>query len=504
MKKYFFLNTILLIYLTVIGTSPFILTTAGAKGIKTSYKRYSIFKYKSEEVLCEPYIVTKDDWLYKIFRKKGEISEKDFPHFLLIFKELNPQISNIDAIEPGISILIPLKKVQKKDYDLSTPDNVDVPVIEFSTLPEDKILEPFIKKHKIKQGENISSLMDKEFLEKGGQLSEEGLKAFQLANPNIQNINIIYEGAQVYLPDPAIKSQPWFQSFFTGKPEPAKTNDAITATPVQPKPPLIDALTLLQLKKYSSLIGGTLLSQGKMYFPGKNGENQVMDLSRTPVIETKDGQKILVMSGINQNDMLLEKVQEYWEGLRVQMMAETIQELRDTVRMKQTQKKTVPLNQTMVHKTRIKHMLSQTSYDYIPDAKIPFMLNNIHLEASFGRIIREDDTDLLINFGNVYGNALEVLKKKEFKIISITPKLNSIEVSDILFSNLGYSTWENPSFFTGEKVESISGLYAVKDKDKLFIPEKPLTPTARQYLKTEDISLLSPFSDSKLNSTPIP
>ncbi|MFH2060134.1 MAG: hypothetical protein ABIJ59_14690 [Pseudomonadota bacterium] len=505
MKNHFFLNIsqiirliiglALLVFLDLSFTVP-----AEAKGVKTSYKRYSIFKFKNGDVLCEPYTVTKDDWLYKIFRKKGEISEKDFPHFLIIFKELNPEISNIDAIEPGISILIPLKKVEKKDYDLSTPDDVDVPVIEFSTLPEDTALAPYIKKHTIKRGENISSLVDKEFLQKSGRLSEEGLKAFQLANPNIQNINIIYEGADIYLPDASIKSQPWFQSFISEKPQQDDTKENGQILSPSSEPSGLDALKLLQLKKYTSLIGGTLLSQGKMYFPGKNGSNQVLDLSNAPVIETEDGTKILIISGENQNDMLLERVQEYWKDLRIQMMSEAIEEFKTAARMKTTQKSNqIAPNPTIAYKKRVKHLLSQTEYDYIPDAKIPFTLNNIQLEASFGRIIREEKTDLLINFGNVYGKALEVLEKKEFKIISITPNLTDMELSKILFSNLGYTTWENPSFYTGEKVESIAGLYAVKEKKKLFVPEKLLSITAMNYLKKEEIKIISLSPDTLLN-----
>ncbi len=141
-KIFFF--TVLAFY--AYGSTPFLSLTE-AKGIKTSYKRYSIFKYKNEDVLCEPYTVKKNDWLYKIFRQKGEISEKDFPFFLIIFKEINPQVSNIDAIKPGSHIRIPLKKVKKEDYDQSTPGNVDVPVIEFSTLPKYPDLSPFLMEY---------------------------------------------------------------------------------------------------------------------------------------------------------------------------------------------------------------------------------------------------------------------------------------------------------------------------------------------------------------------
>ena len=41
-----------------------------AAGVTTSYKQYSVFTYENENILCEPYQVKKNDWLYKIFRKK--------------------------------------------------------------------------------------------------------------------------------------------------------------------------------------------------------------------------------------------------------------------------------------------------------------------------------------------------------------------------------------------------------------------------------------------------
>lgn len=453
-----------------------LLSYSKTSGVKTSYKRYSIFKYKNEDVLCEPYTVNKDDWLYKIFRKKGEISERDFPHFLFIFKEVNPQISNIDAIEPGISILIPLKKVKKEDYDLSSPGNVDVPVIEFSSLPEDLDLKPFLKKHNIQKGETVSTLIDKEFLSKSGNLSKEGLKAFQLANPNIVNINIVYEGRDIYLPDPAIKSQPWFQSFLSGE-----TKQTIKDEERQNK---IEAYQLNQLKKYSSLIGGVLLSQGKMYFPGENNSSQVLDLSSTPIIETDDGTKIVIIAGNAANADLLKSMQTYWKELKTQLLSEAIENVDNADR-------TTPKgNVTAEYKILVETLLSQTGYEYIPDAKIPFMLNNVSLEASFGRVIRKETTDLLINFGNVYGSALEALEKREFEIISITPKLGMMELVKMLFSHLGYSTWENPSFSNDETVETINGLYAVKEQEKLFIPITPLSDTAIAYLKKEEIRIL--------------
>lgn len=447
-------------------------------GIKTSYKRYSILKYKDEDVLCEPYAVSQDDWLYKILRKKGEISEKDFPHFINIFKEINPDISNIDAIKTGDNILIPLKKVNKADYNLSTSENVDVPVVEFSAIAEDPDLQPFLKQHIVQDGETVEKLIDHEFLQSKIQLSQEGLKIFQLANPNIKNIHILYEGTEIYLPDPSIKTQPWFKSLISGNTSPIENKEKHRET-LENK---IEAHKLARLKKYSSLIGGVLLNQGKIYFPG---EDYSIDLSITPIIETADGEKIIITSDDALGDELFENIQSYWKNLKIQSIFDALEKVKDNDNPPDR------VNSTLKNKKMIQSLLFQAGFDYTADAKIPFTLQNLSLEASFGRVIRKDSTDLLINFGNVYGSALEVLEKREFEIISISPELKTSEMIGLLFSHLGYSTLENPSFSMGETVEKIVGLYAVKQEDKLFIPIEALSASAITYLKKENVKILS-------------
>ena len=478
MRSKVFIFIIIFVYACIAIPCP---SHSKTSSVKTSYKRYSILKYKNEDVLCEPYTVTKNDWLYKILRKKGEISEKDFPHFINIFKAINPQISNIDAIEPEINILIPLKKVNKDDYDLSTSENVVVPIIEFSAVAEDPDLSPFLKKHSVHQGETVENLIDKDFLQNQGDLSDEGLKIFQLANPNIKNINILYEGTEIYLPDPSIRSQPWFQPFIARNTNPNESKEKQQEATDNK----IEAYRLAKLKKYSSLIGGVLLNQGRIYFPGNNNSTHFIDLSNTPVIETTSGEKIIITSGDTLSGELLENVKSYWKNLKTQLLFDALEQVKGD------EKGTVTGNNTVKNKKMIHSLLSQAGFDYTSDAKIPFTLQHISLEASFGRVIRKDSTDLLINFGNVYGSALEVLQKREFEIISITPELKVIEVIALLFSHLGYSTWQNPSFYTEETVEKIGGLYAVKGQDKLFIPLESLSANAIAYLKKERIKILS-------------
>ncbi len=464
-----------------------------AKSVKTSYKRYSILKYKNEDILCEPYIVQKGDWLYKIFQKKGEISGKKFPLFINIFKQINPKINNIDNIKPGSRILIPLKKTGAQDFEQSTPGNIDVPVIEFSGLPDKLDLAPFIKIHKIKKGENVSRLLDKGFLIKGGGISKDGLKALQLVNPNIKNIHIIYEGADIYLPDPSIKSQPWFKRLVSGEPEKhkSKKNEKIKTRSI------IETSKMMALKRYTSLIEGTLLNSGKMYFPEKNNSTGVLDLSSNPIIDTKDGSKILILSGNNISAALLKNIQAHWKDLKIKLISELTNKPEidkskagksKIAEKNKLRKKNIGITE---YKKIIKALLLQANYTYTPNSKIPFMINNILLEASFDRVTREDTKDVLINFGIVYGSALEILEKQNFKILSISYELTPIELAQKLFSYLGYATWNNPSFSNKKTIKSINGLYLTKGKEKLFLPVNKLSVDAFAYLKKEGVKILT-------------
>ncbi|MBW2591766.1 MAG: hypothetical protein JRE58_01970, partial [Deltaproteobacteria bacterium] len=63
-------------------------------------KSYIVHSDRGRDILCEPYTVRKNDWVYKLFRQKGELSHKDFPEFLGIFQRLNPHVHNINTIRP--------------------------------------------------------------------------------------------------------------------------------------------------------------------------------------------------------------------------------------------------------------------------------------------------------------------------------------------------------------------------------------------------------------------
>ena len=468
----------------------FLVAYVHASGIKTSYKQYSVFTYENEDILCEPYQVKKDDWLYKIFRKKGEISEADFPRFLNIFKKINPRINNIDSIAPGINILIPLKKIDKQTYEQKKPGIVEVPVVEFSSIPDRFDIRPFIREKTIQAGDTVSTLLSSQFLEKDGSLSQEGQKAFSHLNPNIKNIDMIYQGAQLVIPDPSILSQPWFESFLKQGSASLRSMDQ---TPVETSShsllPVISPQQMAQLKRYAALIQGTLINQGQMYFPGKEAQaNLVLDLVQTPLIESKDGQKTLIVpsddNGSSLGNELVKNIKAYWKQIKIQEIDMAISIAQELGKNKNSMADRVIGPSKFISK-----LLSITQYPYTPE-NISFSVESIEMSASFGHITRQGEPDLLINAGSVYGLALETLEEKGNHILTISPGLTMSELILTLFTRLGYSTWKNPSFTTSGRVESIKGIYVAKDKEKLFFTRQKPNSTAISFLETENIQFL--------------
>ncbi len=464
-----------------------------ASGVKTSLKNYAIITHENQAVLCEPYTVKKDDWLYKIFRQKGEISEQDFPLFISIFKKINPGISNIDTISPGIRILIPLKMVNRQAYASDDTGMVAVPVVEFSHLPASFDVTPYVSEHTIQPGDTVSDILDKPFLKKGGGVTREGRMLFYRLNPDIKNIHVVYQGTQVRIPKPAILSQPWFSSFLThGKPlANADRVQAVMQTQDipqvhEPENTLADisAYQIQQLKRYAALIKGTLLHQGKMYFPAKNGKNEIwLNLSQTPLIETRDhGEKILLFpdnrTGYILDKKLVQTVRSHWKHAKTEQIQAAIQKARF-----RDQKQVSP---ALIRKN-IPDILSGTPFTFFSEEKIQFFVNNISMSAVFGRIKPDAGPDILVNFGDIYGTGITSIQNMGFDILSFSPNQSWKDQVRLLLSALGYAIWENPSFSHQEKVETLEGLYAELLPDRVFVSLYPLPPSAGTFLQTEQI-----------------
>jgi len=462
-----------------------------ATGVKTSFKKYTLYTYEDQLYLCEPYLVRHNEWLYKIFRQKGEISASDFPLFLKIFKHINPNIGNIDAISPGSRILIPLKPVDSNAYDQEDNGTVKVPVLAFSAQIPPGIVSRHTYTHTVKAGDTISELLSNEFLTSGGNVSKVGEKAILHLNPDMKDINYIYQGKSITLPDPSLLSQPWFNNFIAMKKADVPTTERMpkkkTTNPLAPKQ--ISMAELAQLKRYTRLIQGHLMHQGRLFFPPASpaDESKSIDLAKTPVMIDDTGKKtVLLEPGLTEASMpsdIVAAMKAYWKDLQFKQINEVLQA---NAQLRAQTMKDVPKSQESLIKT----ILTRTPYSYEPLVIFPVYLNNIQITVSLGRITHDHAPDILINSGSVYGSALEVLKNQGYRIIDLPTDLCFEEACIRLFSQLGYQVWKNPSFNAEGRVRKIPGVYAEKGMEKRFFTRTPLFKSAASFLENEKIDVI--------------
>ncbi len=445
------------------------LTTA--KSVRTSLKRYAVHSFGGQKVLCEPYKVTRNDWLYKIFRQKGEISEKDFPLFLAIFKSINPDISNIDAINPGQQILIPLKMIDQEDFDESVPGVVDVPVVELAALEKQT---PFrYKRHRVKGGDTVSRLIDPFFLKKDGTLTQQGIDLFLIANPGINRVDLIQEGSFLNLPIPNLAAP-----------------DAHGA-PFIPSP--ITSKTVAALEQYSQLHRGKLVWNGKYYFPAKGSLDLVIDLAYTPLIRFQNGTRIIMVPDRIHYREMEKTVRVYWPDVTLVDIHKALETLTPSAHDPPGEKPPGNSRETALdHRARAAMLVKLAGFEYKPDSVIRLQTDALDIEIKVGKVLRREKPDLLLEFGDVYGFALDLINDQGYEFISLLPGETMQEHAVKLFTGLDIQGIKNPAFISTRTYRTITipGIYIPCPTGEIMLVDQGLDLETEEFLRQRSISIL--------------
>ena len=195
-NNFFLLAAILLVVILLQHALP-------ARASSLIYKDYIIRYDRGWDILCEPYVVEKNDWVLKIFRQKGEIAHADFRDFLGIFQRLNPHIKDINMIRPGQTIDIPLRKLEHGSLPGQASGVVTIPFVALSKVTD--VVQTHSEHYQVRRGDTVSQLIARHYGRFGSNAYREGIKLFQAANPQITNLDVIYAGQKIYLPDPGIR-----------------------------------------------------------------------------------------------------------------------------------------------------------------------------------------------------------------------------------------------------------------------------------------------------------
>ncbi|MDP2644645.1 MAG: hypothetical protein Q8P24_06880 [Desulfobacterales bacterium] len=285
------------------------------------YKNYIIRQDQGSDILCEPYTVRKNDSILKIFIQKGEIAPSDFPGFLGIFQRLNPGVQDINLIRPGQQIIIPLKKVTMNALPGQSSGLVTLPFVTISNAPD--MLQPHTNQYQVKPGDYVAKLITNAFGAYGSREYHQGLKLFRFLNPDIKDINRIYVGQRVLLPDPSARNQSWYSSLFDVA---GNLNVNITSSPArvpgsvprEPGPfPAEKKQPVSPLSSATAILDAKLLNQGAYYFPRPGRADLKLDLSRLPIIEFLSGKRILLARENTMEESDLQIVSSFWNDVKI-------------------------------------------------------------------------------------------------------------------------------------------------------------------------------------------
>ncbi len=280
------------------------------------YKSYIIQKDQGREILCDPYIVRKNDHIWKIFKQKGEFATRDFPEFLNVFKRLNPQLTDIDRIHPGLQILIPLKILSPGAFKDQATGTVTIP---FITVPSvHKILKPFLEEYIVKKGDVVSELVQHGFGSIQYKAYQGGLKLFKLVNPDIHNLNRIYQGQKIYLINPQIQRQPWYHTLFDASGnivDDFRFKTRISATGVVP-PKERQSRTKSPVERLAAVVNAKFINQGAFFFPQKSGQDLRIDLRNNPLLKI-DNQKMILFASDALAVSELNLIRAFWKNVKV-------------------------------------------------------------------------------------------------------------------------------------------------------------------------------------------
>jgi hypothetical protein len=569
---------------TMIGWGPvltavLLLLAFSATGYASSllYKNYIVRYDRGWDILCEPYVVQPNDWVLKIFRQKGEIAHQDFRDFLGIFERLNPHVKDINMVRPGQTIDIPLRKLEHGTLPGQASGTVTIPFVTLSKVTE--LIKQHSDSYQVQRGDTVSQLIARRYGKFGTNAYEEGVKLFQAVNPQITDLNVIYAGQKVYLPDPDMREQTWYNAMYdedgnlreTVAPRTAPSASSLPINLPTPKPPPGQTEETSSVSQAASLVGGTFYNKGTYFLPRPGSDDFELDLSRYPMLDLQDQGKVLFTKDPRIMGMDPEEIERNWPDVHVVTMDEnsSVEEIVAAIFEKLKQDENQPENAevaftdqgvqvivsakwitrdadqrpvcitpvnspeeftpesmrryldqngivikemlpdggtgtaTAGEQARERHVIKNIldlaptdqknfvqnlaralGFSYSPNVDITFPYAGIQVKAYANLLSAGGGHEVLIDYGDLYGDALEAISKSGPAVVQITPDDNYGLIAKRLLVALGLDVIENPTFLAARRPAAynvsitIAGLLYAKDEQKKIVLSSAILPPA--------------------------
>lgn len=556
------------------------------------YKNYVVRYDRGWDILCEPYVVKKDDWVLKIFRQKGEIAHQNFRDFLGIFERLNPHIKDINMIRPGQAIDIPIRKLEQGALPGQASGVVTIPFVTLTQVMD--VVQQHSRQYRVKRGDTVSQLIARHYGRFGTQSYKEGIKLFQAANPQVEDLDRIYAGQRLHLPDPSIREQQWYASMYDEQGELRQTlgrtaapeSPAADAAPTRPMETETQAEDLPQepLAAAAAIVGGKLLNKGTCYLPREGRDDFELDLSRHPILELqgRQGQEKILFT---RNDRVMNISTDAFASEQPDMrviaydgqasVTDIIGSIFETAETSETEtgevtfddqgvvvavkakwvrpttdrrnicispiaapeertpesmrryleqngivlKEVLPGGESATgsdaspaqhhaiknvlaiaagnQKDFVKSLAPALGLTYAPNVHITFPYAGIQVEAAANLISTGDGREFLVDFGDLYGDAVAAIRKTGLRIIQVMAGDSFRAVAAKILAALDERYVENPTFLAAKRpaqyniAVTIAGiLYHQSENKRLFLSGVSMNPAITDLLSANGLSVV--------------
>lgn len=261
------------------------------------YKNYTVHDDQGQDVLCDPYVVQSNDWIYKVFRQKGEIAQKDFGEFLALFKRINPEVRDINLIRPGQRVMIPLRKLATGALTGQSSGTVTIPFVTISDGADQAAETAGV--HVVQPGDCVSTLIHRRFGAYGSANFRRAMDRFKVINPQIIDINRILVGQRVRMPQMYVDEHLLSRSL----PDPEAPTDT-----AQPEDAPGTALEVA-----ARVLDARVRQRGTLHFPYA-GADHTLSLERFPILEIAGGKRFL-LAGEGSADPAVTAARAKWPDL---------------------------------------------------------------------------------------------------------------------------------------------------------------------------------------------
>ena len=499
------------------------------------YKSYLVKQDRGREILCDPYIVKKNDYVLKLLRQKGEIAAEDFPEFLAVFKRVNPHIRDINLIRPGQQIFIPLRVLRSNEMPGQASGVVTIPYVTIGRRQEQT--EEYIQRYRVQPGDCVSKLIASRFGRYGSADYREGIRLFRMMNPTVADLNLIYAGRMLRLPEPSVKDAPWYSAAVEKSGTTAAVPAPVAAAAVfqdrettevssEPSTPLAIA---------AEALGAVLLDRGTYFFPRPGGRDFRHDLSRAPALEFPDGHLTLLpgidspaLAELETLDPFPEKtdiapISRQWDpkriiekvlaatgrarpldrlvvsdsGTRLEIRARWITgrtiddtgeigricilplencaertpepivrylEEQDVLLREVCEKGEQSFRHQILRAARseavriesadrrsfVREVLVALGCDYTPNVSISFPYAGMKVRAQTNLVALPDGTEFLVDFGDLYGDAIAAIERAGFSVVQIV-NLDRRKILLTLLETIGRPFQQDPTLWAAER-----------------------------------------------------